>query len=211
MVVLDLDGTLCNTHDAIRAALKAELGRDLACAQWTDYALAARYGITPTELHTILRRHEVLQNAVIEPGAREALLELRELGHKIGVVSGRGWHPDGTRITRDWLSDQRLPLDYVQVVAARGSFRGRADPSAIEKCRAIATLTKGQGALDAYVEDFLEHLDRVREAGLVHVPVVFDRPWNVTAGTAFARVTTFADLPSLIGEPKAHRLVVRHQ
>ena len=213
MVVLDLDGTLCNTHEAIRAALRAALGRDLACEEWTDYALAARYGITPAELHTILRLHEVLQNAAIEPGARDAILELRELGHPIGVVSGRGWHPDGIKLTRDWLSDQRLPLDFVQIVAARGSFRGRADPSAIEKCRAISMLTKGHGPIDAYVEDFVEHLGRAHVAGLVHTPVVFSRPWNAAAGPepAFARVTSFAELPSLIGAPKAHARVVRHQ
>lgn len=212
MVVLDLDGTLCNTHDAIRAALRAALGHDLPCERWTDYGLAARYGITPAELHAILRRHEVLQNATIESGARDAILELRELGHRIGVVSGRGWHPDGVMVTRNWLRDQRLPLDFVQVVAARGDLRGHADPAAQEKCRVIAMLAKGNGPIAAYVEDFVEHLGRASDAGLVQTPVVFGRPWNTAApGPAFARVTSFSELPSLIGTPKVQARIVRHQ
>lgn len=43
------------------------------------------------------------------------------------------------------------------------------------------------------------------------MPVAFDRLWNVAAGPAFARVTSFAELPSLSGASKAHRLVARHQ
>jgi hypothetical protein len=159
----------------------------------------------------ILARFPVLERAAPEPGAAESVRALRELGHQVGIVSARGWHPQALNATRAWLSAHAIAVDFLHIVRNKGALRGGADPAALAKCDAIRPLTHGHGPITAYVDDCLDHVRMVRDRGLCRLPMVYDMPWNrsAAAGERVDRVTDLMQLPGLIGPAAKANFVVR--
>jgi uncharacterized HAD superfamily protein len=51
--------------------------------------------------------------AELMPGAREALLELREAGHTLVIYTARSWSE--FKMTKRWLDEHKIPFDALQM------------------------------------------------------------------------------------------------
>ncbi len=80
------------------------------------------------------------EKVFLQPGAREVLLELREMGLRVGVVTGRA-----TRGEEKWMELRRLGVDHLIEVMITGAEAARKpSPEGIVRCLEILKLSPGE-------------------------------------------------------------------
>jgi len=162
-VVFDLDDTLANLREHLMAALNRRTGLQVHWTEWRRYELVSVYGVAVEQILAWVLEDEVLESATLEPHAHDAVTVAREAGYRVAVVTARGWHPRGERITREWLERQGLTVDDVHLVPAFGS-----------KAHVLARL----GQVGHYIDDHAGHLHPARVVPGVRKTYLLDRPWN---------------------------------
>jgi 5'(3')-deoxyribonucleotidase len=172
IVAFDLDEVILNLRDGILAALRRRQPGYLHWREWSHFHHNQDQGISNEEFLNIIVEESILEQAPIEPGAREAIEAIRSMGYETAVVTARGYHPRGESVTRRWLANERVVMDYVRVV-----------PFGISKTETLREL----GGVVAYVDDHHKHLEALHAAGVGGELVLLNRPWNQSA-SGFWRV-----------------------
>jgi uncharacterized HAD superfamily protein len=152
-------------------------GKKCTVADWLDYDHFLSLGMTSSQYLNGLVDHKVLESAKPYDDAAFGLTRLQEAEVNIAAVTARGFHPHAYEITREWFKIHRIPLDDLQVVGASES-----------KQRAIMSLPNVIG----HLEDYVPHLECLREAGFTGAMVVRDQPWNRHTNK-FTRVTSVGE------------------
>jgi hypothetical protein len=185
-VGFDLDEVLLGMRDLVHASLARRLGGYPHWAYWSDFLHFERFAPGRIDLKGFLDaiiEDEILENAPMEPGALQAVQEIRAMGLRTAVITARGYHPRGEQVTHDWLAKHGFEMDEVCVVGVR--------ENKAERVRAL-------GPMIAYIDDHAKNLDQLEEAGVGGVKVLHVRPWSAAQRDRFASVESIEEYPEVV-------------
>jgi phosphoglycolate phosphatase len=150
-VIFDLDGTLIDSLETYTRALnqgikrfnlapvgKQELAsllnKALPLEQILQQLFPAQLKDRQYRLYCIQEitkaYHKLEQNVSLKPGAAQVLASLKEMGLKVGIVTGRT-----TSGERKWLELRRLKIDqFIDVVITGAEAERKPAPEGIVKC-----------------------------------------------------------------------------
>jgi len=145
------------SHDA---CVQAGITNGVTPRTWTPYE---EYGckdqVWYDTLHKALLRGYLLDLPVV-PGAVAALRRMKSRGHKIHLITARGYFQDGDLIrehTRLWLRKKAIPHDSLHFTQKKGAVAYNL-------------------GLDAFVDDHVRNTTAVSAFGVPSYLV--NRPWN---------------------------------
>jgi hypothetical protein len=162
-VVFDLDEVLCDLRHGTHEALTGLVPNYPHWTKWLNYFHFEQQGISLDRFLELLVDHQILENAQPAAFAGEVLDVMHELGFRTAVVTARGYHPNGERLTREWFEKHRLAVDELRLVHMLES-----------KADAI----RGLGKVVAYIDDLPAHLNRLAEAQVGGQLYLMRAPWN---------------------------------
>lgn len=162
-VAFDLDDVLANLRDPMMTMLRQRTGKNIHWNQWQSYELGPLYGTSSEKIMEWVLEDQVLENATLEPHARQAVEAARENGFRVAVVTARAWHPRGEGLTRDWLEQHGLNVDELHLVPLFGDK---------------AVILNDLGVVEHFIDDHLAHLYPASELPGVRQVLLVDRPWN---------------------------------
>lgn len=165
-VLCDLDDVVFCLREPLEVALCAATGKNISHQNWYDFnCITDVYDIGIDEFYRILKDYRCIENALPEPGARAALKRLAATGRQIIMVTSRGWHDEGVRVTQEALNHHDIPHDQLIVV-----------PKGRKKSDMYRELSP---FFDCLIDDHVANLDDARESGIVDATYMITRPWNV--------------------------------
>lgn len=176
---VDLDDTILNFRVPMMPALNLHTGKAIHWKDWNGGRLEDIYDITSKEFIDILIDADVINRALPIPGAREALLKLKEAGYDIHIITARGWHPDGLALTKKWFADHNMVYDTINIVALHSSKADIMDKFENVKC-----------LIDDNEHNCMEVISRGYDAFLITMP------WNVNS--ALNRLNSIEEIVSLL-------------
>ena len=162
-VVFDLDDVLANLRDHLMCMLRHQTGQDVHWEEWHQYELGSVYNTTAEVIMGWVLEHQVLESASLEPHAQVAVHAARQCGYRVAVVTARGWHPRGKRLTEEWLARHGLDIDELHLVPAFGDKSG---------------ILRGLGSVAYFIDDNVGHLYPAQALPEVGETLLIDRPWN---------------------------------
>lgn len=187
----DVDDVLVDTSAELERSLRKLTGLHLPSHQWASHSFTDTYGLRPHQLEDMRaawERDEVLERALPFDGAAEALRMAARKGYHVGLITARGWHPEGREITEAMARDLGMPVERVLLLKFEDSKRDLL----------LSTGTRVAGFLD----DTARHVEGARSCGWDGRLVT--RSWNV--GFDLPRVgSTFEFVDSLPPAPSAAR------
>lgn len=126
-VIVDVDDVLHPWSKTAHAICeRAGITNGQPITQWHFWL---DYGIEEGELWSLLnskQAHAELYTAAPIPHALTALRRLRNFGHRVHIVTARGYGPMGEQIqmeTRDWISTWNVPLDTLTFTKDKTSVK----------------------------------------------------------------------------------------
>ena len=183
VLALDADDTLVNTRSwftKLAVAAGANEAKCLACPtlSLTDELIERKYQNTALEDATFMREAPLL------PGAEYLLKALSYIEYPHFVLTHRGYHEDGQRITEEFFAEH-VPTATPQVVAV---------PSKVSKHEFLETHFTGPSGRGNYLlADDNTHCRRPDAGGIIvhdrwSRTVVVSQPWNVDVAFGSTRV-----------------------
>lgn len=162
-VLFDLDDVMANLRTGLQTALFGKTALDVPVESWTKWDITEIYQISHKELLDVIIDQSLLEMAAIEDGVHEILEMAGDLGLKTGIVTARGWHPNGHTVTQEWLSKKNIRVDDLVLVN-----------HAQKKSDVLARYEH----VHLFVDDHVKNLDDMAATGRVEHILLFDRPWN---------------------------------
>ena len=188
----DVDDVLVDTSTELERSLRGLTGLHLPAHQWSSHSFTDAYGLQPHQIEDMRlawELDEVLERARPFDGVAASLKLAAQKGYHIGLITARGWHPEGQAITDAMVHDLGLPVERVLVLKFEDS-----------KCDLLlSTGTQVAGFLD----DTARHVEGALSCGWnAHLVT---RPWNVSlplprVASTSAFVNALPDAPSLLGK-----------
>jgi Haloacid dehalogenase-like hydrolase len=181
-IIFDVDDVLCNFRESLYCSFK-NIGKDVHWTQWTKYASLELYGLkNEQELHLHMATHNVLENSKVEEGVPEFLVELKEAGFNIGLLTARAWHQNGKTITEDFVHNNNLCVDKIVI-------------SGLHTDKKSEHIDKFNGNITAYVDDSIHHIEDFISKGISN-SYLMDRPWNQSS--ELPRINDFHQFRGLV-------------
>jgi len=163
IAALDIDDSLANLRDPLMHTLNEYTGKNIHWEEWDAYNLAEIYGMTISDFYACLLESDILRNVKPLEDTINFCQYLIDNNYLVLMVTARGWHPQGTEITKQWLHDYKIPYHDLYVTKF-----GDSKYKAIEK----------YGVIDLAVDDAFKHIEDYKQSGKVRHPVLFHHPWN---------------------------------
>lgn len=160
--VFDLDDCLCRLRESLHSAIKKTTGMDIHWTEWNSYDLSSVYGTSSDLLLQAFIKGEALENAEMEPDAKNIIGLAKEAGHRTVILTARAWHPKGSELTENLLKSSSVIPDELIVI-----------PLGVSKADFLSKL----GKVSAVLDDHADHLDAFKAAG-VNRTFLMTRPWN---------------------------------
>lgn len=164
IIVFDMDEVLVNIRDVMQEVLGELTGKMIPWTEWHSYYMPDNYGISLDECLAAFIEHEVLERATLEPYAREAVAIARAEGYKTAIITARRWHPNGTKVTRDWLAAHNIYVDELMVVDID-----------VKKSSVMKVL----GNVVYMIDDNADHVHDSLDTNASQNSFVMHRPWNI--------------------------------
>jgi hypothetical protein len=164
VLILDFDFVIADIGPGCQRACAAATGLPQISDEWTVYDQWKQYSMTLESFLDAMIKYRVLEEALIAPGTRQALEKAKANGLRLVVVSARGFHPNGKRITEVSCSEHQLPIDDVIMVDASASKKD---------------VIAGYPNVVGYVDDLPSHLDDIATLDREIPLFLMSRPWNV--------------------------------
>lgn len=171
-VLVDMDEVMCDTLPPILAQLNAIDNTSITEDEIVNYDFTNFFNVTHDQIHDIFVNTNILETVAPFPGACEALRELKAMGYKIHIITARAWHPDGVKMTMEWLDKHGGVYDSVSV-----SYGGRQEKS--EVYRTVAS------EFAYLVDDGMHNIFDACQSGIVREVAIMRAPWNKVFGTEF--------------------------
>ena len=163
-LILDMDDVLINIFKPMRKSLNEFMNQEVTESEFSDYNVTLTYpGLTLDQFYDVLLTKSVLERGVPVQGAVEAT-RLLSKEFTLSVVTARGWHPEGKKITENQLSDHGFCIDRLIVTQPGQS-----------KSSAVSHLSN---RFVAIVDDHVGNIHDAKQSGLFDHHVLIDMPWN---------------------------------
>jgi uncharacterized HAD superfamily protein len=183
-IVFDVDDVICNFRESLYQSFK-DIGKDIHWNDWTSYRHNEIYSLSgEEELRYHMAHYEVMQKSHLEEHVCEIFNRLKQKGYSIGLLTARGWHEEGLKITEQFVEKYNLPVDKVVI-------------SGMHMDKKSAHKDKFDGELVAYIDDSIHHIEDFTSQHIC--AFLLDRPWNRLNNT-LPRVHSLLEFEQKINE-----------
>lgn len=161
----DVDDVLVDTSALIEKSLRDLTGREIPVSTWRNHDFASMYGLCERGIKDMRERwldDGVLEKAPLRAGVSEAMAELGKAGYKLGLITARGWHPEGEGVTWAMAEEHGLPVSELVVVRFEQ-----------EKAQVLRELGMD---VSGFVDDTYRHVKGCLDNGWR--AYVMSHPWN---------------------------------
>lgn len=165
--LVDLDDTLGDLKTPMMDALNRHTKQDIHWSKWNTFDVPELYGISYDEFMDLLIDEQVIEKVVVHDSSYKFLNDLHKLGYYTVLITARGWHPQGHKVTSKWVEDHNLDIDELIVVDAHQS-----------KTDVIGKFDNIVFSID----DRIKHCREYMQTGLINHVLVYDAPWNTHMG-----------------------------
>lgn len=190
MVWFDVDDVLVDTSALMERTLRRMTGKTILSHTWPHHGFAEIYGFEKNDmarLREMWMEDGLLENAPIRKGVVEGMAAMAAAGLGIGLITARGWHPEGERLTWEMADRHGLAVSKVVVLT-------------YEECKAEKLAALGE-RVDGFVDDTHRHVRACLAKGWdAHL---MTQPWNVEHED-LPRVDEFKQFSSKILNAAAH-------
>ena len=163
-IVLDCDDVLSNAREPFAEVISHLVQRTVSHTEWEQWDdLIHQNDLTFDDLTPRVLETNVLENMDPEHGAAVVTNMLKLLGFEIIILTARGFHPDGHKITEDWCHQHKIKFDEIIVVHP-------------DDCK--AEKIKDLGEVFIYVDDNGSHVAAAGVLDNVEHAIVMNMPWN---------------------------------
>lgn len=163
ILAFDCDGILSNLVPGMSMMCQEVSGKKCDPSEWIDYGHYTNLGMTDKQYLDGLVSYKVLETATAHYGAAEAITRAIAEGCAIALITARGFHPNAEDVTRAWLEQNGIHVDYLILVGPNET-----------KIKALLSLPN----VIAYVDDYLSHLESLTAAEMSIPLFLMDQPWN---------------------------------
>lgn len=189
MVWFDVDDVLVDTSELMELTLRRMTGRTIPSQTWPHHGFAEIYGFGQHEmgrLRDMWIEDQLLERAPLREGVAEALVSIGEAGYGMGLITARGWHPEGEALTWAMAAKHGLPVSEVVVLK-------------YVDCKAERLESLG-ARVDGFIDDTHRHVRACRAKGWN--ACLMTQPWNHEHDD-LPRVSRLADFAAMISEGPA--------
>lgn len=163
-VIFDIDDTVGDLKSRLQEIYRKATGNsEISFNDWTEYNANDRYGITSDQLSELFIEDNSL--ALLKPheGLIEVTAILKARGYNIEFVTARGWCPDAYDITKNWLDNNYISYDRINIVP-------------LFECK--ERVTRHIENIELFVDDRYEHCTAMMNSGRVKQTLLYSQPWN---------------------------------
>lgn len=163
-IVLDCDDVLSNAREPFAEVVSHLVERTVSHEEWDKWdALIHQNDLTFEQLTPRVVETNVLENMDPEKGAAVVTNMLKKLGYEIIILTARGFHPNGHKITENWCNVHNITFDEIIVVGPH-------------ECK--SETIKGLGDIHIYVDDNGSHIAAADQLDNVEHAIIMNMPWN---------------------------------
>lgn len=161
--LVDLDDVLGDFKTPMMNALNRVTGKSLHWSQYNTFNVAELYGMEFDEFMQMLIDERVIEDTEIHDSSYQFLNDLHRLDYYTVLITARGWHPNGVKLTEQWVADHNLDIDELLVV---GADQSKTD-----------VITKF-GNIVFSIDDRIKHCREYTQTGNIEHVLIYDQPWN---------------------------------
>lgn len=162
-IVFDVDDVLVNFRQSLVNSF-IPLGIHKPWENWTHYNHVNIFEMSDEkELHHHMIKHQVIEKISLEPEVFEIFHYLKNKNFHIGLLTARGWHPQGVELTQKFVEKFNLPVD--KIVVSKGHMFKKS-----------VHINDFNGQIEFYLDDSIHHIEDFKSHGISAFLV--DRPWN---------------------------------
>lgn len=160
-ILFDVDDVLCNFRFSLQKSFEKE-NQFIDWRDWSSYEFYKIYDIDVKDLDNHFMKYRVIEDAVLDSGIKHVFDKIKEDGYQIGVITARGWHPDGYNITKKFLDTHNLSYDKIVVTDHTKNK--------------IHYINEFNGSIHGFLDDNFHHVEMFSKHGIN--AFVLNRPWN---------------------------------
>jgi len=178
-VILDADDVLVDLKYELCHALNKYTGKDISCSEWHSFNITSIYdNLNIEDFYSIIIDNGLLWLAAPIDNAKDTLLQLRELGYRIVIISARAYHPEANAITEKWFRFHGIPFDAIHISG-----------NGIKK----SYYANIYDDIVASADDNLDNCIDFKEKCNIKNVLLVTQPWNVS-DTSFQRIGNISEL-----------------
>jgi uncharacterized HAD superfamily protein len=164
VAIIDIDDTIADMRTPICSMLNSMMNTSLSWNEWYTLDVQKLYGISRGDFLTALRDNEIIEKMVPHHNTLKFMEELKNAGYFISLLTARGWHNNGTHVTKQWLNEYNIPFDELIVC---GITEDKSD-----------IVSKHYKHIEFTVDDSLSHCRNYVLNDKIKDVFVYDMPWN---------------------------------
>jgi uncharacterized HAD superfamily protein len=107
----DLDGVLGDVVQQVVRFSRRQHGISMTRKHIVSEDIETCAPIKKEQLHSLFHNRDFFRSLPVFPHARRELLNLKELGYEIHIVTDRFWYEGIREDTNEWLATHRIPFD----------------------------------------------------------------------------------------------------
>lgn len=116
----DVDDVLVDASTQLERSLRRLTGIHHPVHEWPSHSFADIYKIAHDRFDAMREAwacDRVLERSRVLDGSVDALKMGADKGYKIGLITARGWHPEGRQITQEMVDSNSMPVEQIIVMA----------------------------------------------------------------------------------------------
>lgn len=163
--IFDLDDTLGNLREPMQKVLDKYTKKSIPWQNWNQFNITDLYDISLENLFDSIIDSKILSTMEPYENSLKTLTALKDAGHKIVIITSRGYHPEAYDVTKEWFERAGLPYDRIHVSShtIRKSYYANIYDNVIMA-----------------VDDNIENCDDFLNNSKIETTLLMDMPWNVT-------------------------------
>jgi len=170
--IFDLDDTLGNLKVPMQKVLDKYSKKSVPWQQWNCFNITDIYGISIENLFDAIIDSDILTTMEPYDNSLKTLTALKDQGHKIVIITSRGYHPDAYNVTKEWFDRNGIPYDNIHVSShtIKKSYYANIYDNVIMA-----------------VDDNIDNCNDFSTHSKIENTILMDMPWNVT-DSSFKRI-----------------------
>jgi uncharacterized HAD superfamily protein len=114
IVVFDLDDVIAKMRFETSRVFSKVSGKHVPIEEWDFFCSEHLYGVEFCP--EMMMREKIIERCLVEEDAKYSIDLIRSLGLETAIITARGWHNEGRKVTEEWLSSHQLDVDHLHIV-----------------------------------------------------------------------------------------------
>lgn len=115
VVIFDLDDVVAKMRFETSRVFSKISGKHVPIEEWDLFCSNYLYGVDFCP--QTMMKEQIIERCLVEEDAKHAFDSIRSLGLDVGIITARGWHDEGRKVTEEWLAKHDIQFDLLHLVA----------------------------------------------------------------------------------------------